>query len=65
MRLAVAGVEAAPVVFERERELARVVEADGERNARGFGVAADVAGGLLHDAIDLHLEAGREREALF
>src|ERR1051326_3606353 len=38
-RLLVLRVEARAVVFEREREVARVVEADGERDARGFGVA--------------------------
>src|SRR5947209_8754802 len=62
--LLVAGVEARPVVFEREREVARVVEVNAEADARGLGVAADVADGLLHDAVDLHLHAGRKRESL-
>src|SRR2546423_1066259 len=64
-RLLVAGVEAQPVVFERECEIARVVQVNAQADARGLCVAADVADGLLHDAVDLHLHAGREREPLF
>src|SRR5437868_14463971 len=45
--LLIAGVESQPVVFEREREVARVVQVNAQADARGLRVAADVADGLL------------------
>src|ERR1044072_2614353 len=64
-RAFVGGAEAAAVVRELEEEVARVVQMDAQRDAFGLRVATDVTDGLLHDAIDLHLHAGRERQTLF
>src|SRR5687768_991988 len=58
-------IETLTVIFEQDRQLAFGIYKKLKGDASGCGMAADVAHGLLHDAIDLNLDGRREREPLF